>query len=257
MTTGARTALALLSAAAVALLTAGSGAGSSSTPITACRQTVTTNAVLTQNLFCTGSGVVVGAAGITVDLHGFRIRSDRSLVHYGIYDSLGYDEVTIKNGTLINFTYGVFAFNADHVSISGLAVSGGPGYGIYVTGDEASIKSSTSSRNGQYGIYLDGTQPSVTSAVASGNGSAGIQAYGDSASIKSSTASGNGGDGIAVVGNGAKFKGNSADGNGFAGGASDGFGLGVDVGGYTTAPMGTNVARGNDDPLDCSPASIC
>jgi hypothetical protein len=256
MTTGAKAVLALLTAA-VALLAAGSGAGSSSTPITSCGQTVTTNAVLTQNLFCTGSGVVVGAAGITVDLHGFRIRSDRSLVHYGIDDSLGYDHVTVRNGALINFTYGVFAFNADHVSISGLVVSGSPGYGIDITGDEGSVKSSTASGNSGFGMFLDGAQPSVTSSVASGNGSAGIQAYGNSASITSSTASGNGGGGVAVVGDAPRLKGNSASGNGFAGGGSDGIGLGIDVSGYTTLPKGRNVARGNDDPIDCSPAPLC
>ena len=257
MATCTKRTLALLMATAVALLTAGSGSGSSSTPITSCGQTVTTNAVLTQNLFCTGSGVVVGAAGITVDLHGFRIRSDRSLVHYGIDDSLGYDHVTVENGDLINFTYGVFAFNADHVSISGLVVSGSPGYGIDVTGDAPSVKSSTASGNSGYGIFLDGAQPSVTSSVASGNGYGGIQAYGNTASITSSTASGNGGGGIAVVGDAPRLKGNSASGNGFAGGASDGIGLGIDVSGYTTLSKGRNVAHGNDDPIDCSPGSLC
>jgi hypothetical protein len=256
MNTRTRATAALATAAVIALLAAGSGSGSSSTPITTCGQTVTTNAVLTQNLFCTGSGVIVGAAGITVDLHGFRIRGDRSAGHYGVDATFGYDDVTIKNGTLINFNYGVFAFNADHVSISGLVVSGSTGYGIDVTGDEPSIKSSTSSGNAGFGFFLDGAVPSVTSAVASGNGYAGIQAYG-AASIKSSTASGNGGDGIAVVGNAARLRANSANGNGFAGNASDGFGLGVVVSGYTTAPLGTNVAHGNDDPSDCSPASLC
>jgi parallel beta-helix repeat protein len=254
--TRTRISAALAATVAIALLGAGSGSGSSSTPITTCGQTVTTNAVLAQNLFCTGTGVIVGAAGITVDLHGFRIRGDRSGGHYGVDDGLAYDHVTVKNGDLIDFSYGVFAFG-DHVSISGLVVSGSPGYGIDVTGDQASIKSSTSSGNSGFGIFLDGAAPSVTSSVAAGNGYAGIQAYGDSASIKSSTASGNGGGGIAVVGNAARLKGNTANGNGFAGSASDGIGRGIDVSGYTTAPLGANVARANDDPIGCSPGSLC
>ncbi len=61
MNTRARASTALAAAAVIALLGAGSGSGSSSTPITACGQIVTTNAVLTQNLFCAGSGVVVAA----------------------------------------------------------------------------------------------------------------------------------------------------------------------------------------------------
>ena len=77
--------------------------GGGGTPITTCGQTVTTDAVLTQDLVCTGSGVIVGASGITVDLKGFTIRGDRGLGDYGIDDSGGFDSVTIKNGVLRNF----------------------------------------------------------------------------------------------------------------------------------------------------------
>jgi hypothetical protein len=51
--------------------------------------------------------------------------------------------------------------------------------------------------------------------------------------------------------------GNRADGNGFVGGVSDGLGLGIRVQNFTTAPVGTNLARGNDDPAECDPGSLC
>jgi hypothetical protein len=54
--------------AAVAFAAAGPSDASSSLPITSCGQTVTTNAVLTQDLTCAGVGIVVGASGITIDL---------------------------------------------------------------------------------------------------------------------------------------------------------------------------------------------
>src|SRR5262249_56875584 len=68
--------------------------------------------------------------------------------------------------------------------------------------------------------------------------------------------SGNG-RGIEVTGDAATLKGNRAEGKGFPGGASDGVGLGILVGGFTTAPLGTNVVRGNDDAAECQPASLC
>jgi hypothetical protein len=70
------------------------------TPITACAQTVTTNAVLMQDLVCSGDGIVIGASGITIDLKGFTVRGDRGSVEYGINAFLGYDDVTVKNGVL-------------------------------------------------------------------------------------------------------------------------------------------------------------
>jgi hypothetical protein len=61
-----------------------------------------------------------------------------------------------------------------------------------------------------------------------------------------------------VTGGAAQIKSNQAEANGFVGGASDGSGFGIVVTGYTTtAPTGTNVARGNDDPTDCFPALLC
>ena len=317
----------------------------SGTPITSCAQTVTTNAVLTQDLNCTGAGVVVGAPGITIDLKGFTLRGDRDPGDYGIDDSAGYDNVSVKNGVLRNFAIGVFAFNgADGVSLWNLAASGNTAYGMYIDGASASVKSSaasgnskgvlvtgdsatiqsltasgnsvhgivvngdsakilsstasgngatgimvsggsgsvsssTASGNGFYGIFVIGAAASVRSSTASGNAENGIAVGGASASVKSSAASGNGQTGISVSGtsvsvsssvasgnamtgigvsgDAAVITGNRAETNGFAFGASDHNGFGIYATGYTTAPVGTNVARGNDDPSECQPASLC
>ncbi len=253
-----RLAAALVAGTVVALLVAGSGAGTSSLPITTCGQTVTTNAVLTQNLICPGDGVVVGASGVTIDLHGFTIRGNGSLGHYGINDVSGYGHVAIKNGALTDFGYGVFVPNtADHITLSGLAVTGSPGYGIEIVGTSPSVSSTTASGNAGYGIYLDGASASVSSSVAAGNGYSGIYIYGASASIKSSVATGNSAEGIVVFGDAPRLKGDRTNGNGFAGFTSDDLGLGIDAGGYTTAPVGTNTAVGNDDSTECFPTSLC
>jgi hypothetical protein len=249
------------------------------TPITTCGQVVTTNAVLTQDLVCTGDGIVVAAPGITIDLKGFTIRGDREFGDWGIDDSAGYDNITIKNGLLRNFSNGIDAEGADRVSVSNLvadgnaiygilivgesakvqssAASGNSTAGIFVDGDFAQVKSSTTAGNGSYGMIVSGDFVQIKSSTAAGSSTLGFEILGDSAQVISSIATGNGVDGIYVSGDAPSIRGNHADGNGFSIGASDLAGLGIHALNYTTAPVGKNVARGNDDPAECQPALLC
>jgi Right handed beta helix region len=270
------------------------------TLITSCGQTVTTNAVLTQDLTCPATGMYVGASGITIDLNGHVLKGTNHF-EWGISDLVGFDDVTIKNGVVRNFNSGLRAENfADGLTVSNVVASGNNvgiyvigasaniasstaagnvQSGIYVDGDSASIKSSVTAGNhgdgitmlgaslsiksssavgnGNDGVYLAGGSASVASTTASANGSVGLYISGDSASIKSTTASGNGVYGIDLHGDLGTLKGNRADGNGFAGGVSDGFGVGIFTDNFTTPPVGTNIARGNDDPAGCFPSSLC
>ena len=228
--------------------------GKGGTPITTCGQIVTTSAVLTQDLYCPstgvpiggsqpGTGILVGASGITIDLQGFSIRGDHPSTvgvdgPYGI-DLGGFDNVTIKNGVIRDFaTSGVYANNSDGIVISNLVASGngiygllvngnsasilsstvsGSVYGIELAGATASIKSSTVSRNGQVGIHINGTSASIISSTASGNGTYGVVLTGKAASIKSTTASGNEAEGIRVDGELASIASSTASGNGGGG----------------------------------------
>jgi Right handed beta helix region len=289
-------------AAALVALAVGPSARAATTPITACGQTVTTNAFLAQDLDCAWTGIVVGATGITIDLNGHVLKGDHSLGYDGIDDD-GYD-VTIKNGVIRNFDDGVFipsgAGGVANVSISNVVSTGNVRVGLAVYGDQVSIKNSsasgngtvgieawgkvsvtstTAAANGTYGIWLrtgnssvrsssalgnvstgivlEGDSNSVTSSTTSGNGGWGLSIKGNHASVKSTKASSNAGHGIEVSGDAATLKSNQAQGNGFLGGISDGVGQGILVSGYTIAPGGTNLARGNDDPAECSPASLC
>lgn len=254
-------------------------AQAATTLITNCNQTVTTNAVLTQNLHCAGVGIDVGADHITIDLKGFRLRGDRNSSLNGIDDSAGFDHVTIKNGVIRNFGIGIDAdAQADGVVIEDVVASGNSSQGIYVAGNGAVVKSSSAVGNSSVGVIVngvkssiksvdasgnsagievDGASPTIASVTASGNVSDGIFAFGSGASVKSSVASGNGGAGIHVIGDAAQLKGNQADGNGFSGGASDLNGFGILVELYTAPPSGANGALGNDNTADCSPALLC
>ncbi|GAA2037039.1 right-handed parallel beta-helix repeat-containing protein [Polymorphospora rubra] len=70
-----------------------------------CGQTLTRSVLLTNGLTnCSGDGLVVGAAGITVDLNGFAV--DGVGQGNGIRNN-GHDQVTITNGTVREFDHGV------------------------------------------------------------------------------------------------------------------------------------------------------
>lgn len=311
----------LLAVWIVALVAIAPEAQAAGTPITTCGQVVTTSAFLAHDLDCPGShGIVVGAAGIKIDLRGLVVRGDQSIGHYGIYD-LGYDGVTVANGILRNFNFGVGVLDGDKVSVSNVVASGNTATGIYIagasakirssiasgndtgievhgataaiqssttsgneslygilvegasasikssnasgnhvgisiSGASASIKSSTASGNDLWGVAVTGGSGSITASTVSGNGGDGIDFTGASARIQSSNASGNGGFGIFVDGDAAQIKGNRAYANGFAGG-SNFVGLGIWATDYTTPPVGTNVAQGNDELAECTPSSLC
>ncbi|MCL4858862.1 MAG: right-handed parallel beta-helix repeat-containing protein, partial [Caldilineaceae bacterium] len=70
-----------------------------------CGQTLTQSTLLTNDLLnCLGDGLVVGASGITIDLNGRII--DGTGLGVGVRNS-GFSSVTIRNGTIQEFDYGV------------------------------------------------------------------------------------------------------------------------------------------------------
>jgi parallel beta-helix repeat protein len=74
-------------------------------PSVSCGQELTESTLLTNNLSeCPGDGLVIGADGIIIDLDGHTI--DGTGLGSGIRND-GYDSVTITNGTVQDFDYGV------------------------------------------------------------------------------------------------------------------------------------------------------
>jgi Right handed beta helix region len=191
-------ALGIVVAAIVVLAAPGAGSGSPGSEISSCGQTVTTNAFLIQDLSCTGNGVIVGAAKITIDLRGFTLRGDGGAPDSGIVDN-GFDSVKLENGVVRNFGSGLAIDGANKASVANVVVSGA-NIGIYVNGDSATITSSTASGNGLTGVQVIGASASIVSSTASGNLVYGFDLEGPSASIKSSTAFGNGNDGFFIHG---------------------------------------------------------
>jgi len=276
-----RASLAAVLALVLVVVVAPVATGGGGTPINSCGQTVTINAVLTQDLVCPGSsGVIVGASGITIDLKGFTLRGDGSGSHHGIDTQMGgFDGLTVKNGAIVNFNHGIDARgDSDNVSVSQVLITGndtgiwlegdfakiqsvsafGNGDGVAVTGDMASIKSSNTTGNYFRGLLLQGDSGWVKSVTASGNGNEGVYVIGDFAKIQSVTASGNDYHGIRIAGDTGLLKANTTNGNGSPGGTSDGGGSGIYAPLFTIPPIGTNnTAIGNDDPAECNPTYLC
>ena len=72
---------------------------------------------------CPGAGVVIGAAGITLDLNGHTIAAtEESDGQSGVDNSGGHDGVTVKNGTITDFFAAVRFVEAGAGVVSGLEV---------------------------------------------------------------------------------------------------------------------------------------
>ena len=166
---------------------------------------------------------------------------------------------SIKSSTAAgNASDGIYVHGNDSTTISSTSAIGNGAHGVYVDADvSTSVKSSTAIGNAKIGFYLVGHGTSVSSSTASGNAWDGFFIQGAFVSVTTTKASGNAIHGIWVSGNAATLKGNQAGGNGFLGGNSDGSGLGILVQNFATPPAGTNLARGNDDPANCQPSSLC
>jgi nitrous oxidase accessory protein NosD len=150
-------------------------APASAQPLT-CGTTLTASVTLTANLDCsadtTGSALIIGAPGVTVNLAGHKILGPGAVAETNaIDDSAGYSGPTVEYGTLSNFSYGVVADGSSTAPLTGLLVkkitttSDAPatGYGVY--GEylsEAGIHGVTA-YNASDAIVLDHSQDSTVS----------------------------------------------------------------------------------------------
>ena len=156
------------------------------------------------NLDCPNSGIVVGADGITIDLAGHRIEGDQSVGGYGVDNSGGFNEVTVKNGTIDHFEFGVVLTNTDRNIMKDLIVTDSKlnGFGLSTT-TRAVLLRNDSLGNGAHGIALAPAGGSTLSENnVSHNAESGIFISSSSGpnTVKNNAVNGNGESGIAVTG---------------------------------------------------------
>lgn len=129
---------------------------------------------LTTNLIATGDGIVIAADGVTLDLMGFSLTGDRSIGDYGVFldgaSNAPIRNVTVRNGVIRNFQYGVCAEYSQNSRFEHLMVSTNTSYGVYYVG--------------QYGM-CDGNI--LSDCTISANGAAGVNYFGNNGGCDGNT----------------------------------------------------------------------
>lgn len=175
-------------------------AAANETPV-ACGTVVTSDVRLTHDLLdCAGSGLVVGAPGVTIDLAGHVI--DGTGTGAGIDNEAGHDDVEIRQGTIREFLFGVHLFETSGFRVDGVAVeSNARGFIVSrsADGELDRVTATDTESEGIEVLFSEGITVRRSTAVE--NASSGIV---DRASVDSryerNTVTGNGGWGLTLQG---------------------------------------------------------
>jgi hypothetical protein len=147
-----------------------------------CGDVIKHDVKLTHNLKCAGSssdGLEIGKDGVDINLNGHKIIGPESS-YYGIDDGNGYDGVTVRNGTIKGFNYGVYGSSASRLHLSHLDINlkgANHDFGVQVYYGVNNRFDHVTVDNAAYAFYLydqDGIR--LTRSKATGNSS--VSTYG-------------------------------------------------------------------------------
>jgi parallel beta-helix repeat protein len=99
-----------------------------------CGDFIRQDVVLKSDLDCSAGGtgaLIVAKDGITIDLGGHKIIGAGALDGYEGIENEGYDQVTIKNGSIENFSHAIYLSNVAKNRITKIKTRSGGGNGIY------------------------------------------------------------------------------------------------------------------------------
>ncbi len=125
-----------------------------------CGATLTVDTTLDSDLTCTGTALIIGADGITLDLKDHTLKGNGTGI--GVDNTGGKDNVTIKQGVIDHFAYGVFLMNASHNTLTHLTVQNnvnttgveGTGILLWLANDSNTISKNKIKDNARQGMYL-------------------------------------------------------------------------------------------------------
>lgn len=161
--------------------------------VVSCGQTLRENTMVSNNLTnCPGDGLVIGSAGITVNLNGHTIDGQSS--GFGIRND-SFANVTIRNGQIAEFNRGLMLAGSSN-RVQGVRVFQSVSGGILASGRSASITGSVVADNRSFGIRLQGAGSRVANSVSNNNGSVGIVIDGRDATVNGNRTLSNGFAGI-------------------------------------------------------------
>jgi len=154
---------------------------------------------VTTNLYvASGDGISISAGNVTVDLNGFALTGGGGSgigIHFSPSPAVNETNVTVRNGSLSGWGYGVVASTGSHnFVLERLTVSDCANYGIGSVVCPIFARDCISDYNGTYGIYAYNSQ--ITDCDASNNGSIGI--YGINCTVRNCSVVNNGSYGIYI-----------------------------------------------------------
>jgi parallel beta-helix repeat protein len=182
----------------------------------ACGDTVIGTLTLEADLDCTGSGLIVGADGVTIDLNGFTIEGDNGEGDVGIDNGGGFDDLKIEDGTVSGFGEGVsIGGDAENTKITGVTAFGCSGDGFDLNDSrDGTIKDcvANGNTNNGFSVGTGATGNKIEKTVALSNGGIGFEIKGTGNTLKKVDAVLNT-QGIALLGTGNTVSGCTAHNN--------------------------------------------
>ena len=144
----------------------------------ACGDTLTASTTLTADLDCSayaGTALTLGKNGITLNLGGHTLWGPTGSDGYTGVDNDGHKNDVIKNGTIANFTYGVYLDAAIDSTVKNLTIAAEVAdtsdYGVEQYGGVGNIIDHLTITDAYYGLYLyDAAETTVTSNHITGAG---------------------------------------------------------------------------------------
>jgi parallel beta-helix repeat protein len=120
-----------------------------------CDDTITEDTTLDSDLLnCPFDGITIGADNITLDLNGHTVRSDSGIPSGFGVENRGHEGVTIENGTIQGFVFGVLLDEVTGNRVHGLTTEGS-GYGVILfASDDNRIDENVVSRSRGGGIDI-------------------------------------------------------------------------------------------------------
>src|SRR4051812_22553598 len=117
-----------------------------------CGQVITTDIQVANDLTnCPGSGLVVGAPGITIDLGNHTIDGDGSGADAGIDNTAGHDGVTVLRGAVREFNIGLAFVDSDDADIEQINADDNAG-GVLLNGARITVSHTSASDNASVGL---------------------------------------------------------------------------------------------------------
>jgi hypothetical protein len=142
-----------------------------------CGDVIKQDVKLTHDLNCTASstnGLVIGKDGVDVNLNGHKLIGPVS-GYYGIDNSNGYDGLSVRNGTIKGFGYGVYSYFGSKLNLSELNINlkgTNDNYGVYAQYGLSTHIDRVTVDNAAYGFYMyDNDGLRLTRSKATGNDS--------------------------------------------------------------------------------------